>query len=83
MEFPEFVILMTNKFKVKTMSLEEEVVEAFDVLSRNQENHISVKDLKYYMRKVAHIKLSSEEAEAMIEFADSDEDGLVSFEDFL
>ena len=35
------------------------------------------------MRKVAHIKLSSEEAEAMIEFADSDEDGLVSFDDFL
>ena len=30
-----------------------------------------------------HIKLSSEEAEAMIEFADSDEDGLITFEDFV
>lgn len=35
------------------------------------------------MRKVAHIKLSSEEAEAMIEFADSDEDGFVTYDDFL
>lgn len=42
-----------------------------------------MKELKYFMRKVAHIKLSSEEAEAMIEFADSDDDGLVSFDDFL
>ena len=35
------------------------------------------------MRKVAHIKLSSEEAEAMIQFADTNGDGLVSFDDFV
>ena len=34
------------------------------------------------MRKVGHIKLSSEECEAMIELADSDQDGLVSIKDF-
>jgi len=34
------------------------------------------------MWKVAHIKLSSEEAEAMIKYADSDADGLVCFNDF-
>ena len=34
------------------------------------------------MRKVAKIKLSSEEAEAMIEYADTDDDGLVTFDDF-
>ncbi len=33
------------------------------------------------MRKVAHIKLSSEEAEAMIDFAGKD--GKVTFEEFL
>lgn len=80
-EFAEFVILMTNK--VKEMTKEEEISEAFNVLDKEKDNHISVKELKYFMRKVAHIKLSSEEAEAMIEFADSDEDGLVSFDDFL
>ncbi len=80
-EFAEFVILMTNK--VKEMTKEEEIQEAFHVLDKEKDNQISVKELKYFMRKVAHIKLSSEEAEAMIEFADSDEDGLVSFDDFL
>ena len=52
-------------------------------MDKEKDNYISVKELKYFMRKVAHIKLSSEEAEAMIEFADSDEDGLVSFNDFV
>ena len=80
-EFAEFVILMTNK--VKEMSKEDEILEAFNVLDKEKDQQISVKELKYFMRKVAHIKLSSEEAEAMIEFADSDEDGLVSFDDFL
>ena len=80
-EFAEFVILMTNK--VKEMTKEEEIQEAFNILDKERDGHISVKELKYFMRKVAHIKLSSEEAEAMIEFADSDEDGLVSFEDFV
>lgn len=41
---------------------------------------ITVKELKYFMRKVAHIKLSSEEAVAMIEFAGHD--GKVTFEEF-
>lgn len=43
---------------------------------------MSVKELKYFMRKVAHIKLSNEEAEAMIKYADTDDDGYVTFNDF-
>lgn len=79
-EFAEFVILMTNK--VNEIDKSKEVKEAFDILDKEKDGSISVKELKYFMRKVAHIKLSSEEAEAMIEFADSDDDGFVSFEDF-
>ena len=79
-EFAEFVILMTNK--VKEMSREDEIREAFKVLDKENDQAISAKELKYFMRKVAHIKLSSEEAKAMIEYADFDEDGMVSFEDF-
>ena len=80
LEFAEFVILMTSKMRVT--SLEEEISDAFDVLDRAKDKHIRASDLKYYMRKVARIQLSSEEAEAMIEFADTDEDGLVTFDDF-
>ena len=56
--------------------------EAFNVLDKEKDGTINIKELKYFMRKVARIKLSSEEAEAMIEFADSDEDGLVTLDDF-
>ena len=79
-KFAEFVILMTNK--VKEMTKEDEIYEAFMVLDKEKDDVISEKELKYFMRKVAHIKLSSEEAKAMIEFADSDGDGLINYEDF-
>jgi len=78
-EFAEFVILMTNK--VKELNKDEEIKEAFDVLDKEKDQYITAGELKYFMRKVAHIKLSSEEADAMIEFAGKD--GKVSFEDFL
>jgi len=79
-EFAEFVILMTNK--VKEMTKEDEIYEAFMVLDKEKDDFISEKELKYFMRKVAHIKLSSEEAKAMIDFADSDGDGLINYDDF-
>mmetsp|Transcript_6577 Transcript_6577/g.10580 ORF Transcript_6577/g.10580 Transcript_6577/m.10580 type:complete len:141 (-) Transcript_6577:9-431(-) len=71
---------MTNK--VKEMTKEDEIYEAFMVLDKEKDDFISEKELKYFMRKVAHIKLSSEEAKAMIEFADSDGDGLITYDDF-
>jgi len=52
------------------------------VLDKNKDQKIEVRELKYFMRKVAHIKLSSEEAEAMIKFADSTGQGFVTLEDF-
>ena len=72
-EFAEFVILMTNK--VKDMSKEEEMREAFKVLDKEKDDVITLKELKYFMRKVAHIKLSNEEAQAMIDFASSTGEG--------
>jgi Ca2+-binding EF-hand superfamily protein len=76
-EFAEFVILMTHK--VKEMDKEDELKEAFNVLDKDKDGKLSARELKYFMRKVAHLKLSSEEADAMIEFASSSDDGLVSF----
>jgi calmodulin len=76
----EFMMLMTSK--VKDMKKEDEINESFKILDKEQDDFLSVKELKYFMRKVAHIKLSNEEAEAMIKYADSDNDGLVSFNDF-
>ena len=79
-EFSEFVILMATK--VQEMTMQNEITEAFNVLDKEKDNHISVKELKYFMRKVARIHISSEVAAAMMKFADGDEDGLVTFDDF-
>ena len=43
-EFAEFVILMTNK--VKEMTKEEEITEAFSVLDKEKDSHISAKETK-------------------------------------
>ena len=79
-EFSEFVILMATK--VQQMSRENEITEAFNVLDKEKDNYISTKELKYFMRKVASINVSTEIAEEMVKFADGDEDGLVTFDDF-
>ena len=78
-EFAEFVILMTNKVK-ESNDPNDEIKEAFKVLDKEKDDYITAKELKYFMRKVAHIKLSTEEAVAMIEFAG--QDGKVTYEQF-
>ena len=80
-EFAEFVILMTNK--VREISKQDEIKEAFNVLDKDKDGKLSSKEIKYFMRKVAHLKLSSEEADAMIEFASNTDDGFVTYQDFL
>ena len=64
------------------MTPEEEMAEAFKVLDKEKDDYITLKEIKYFMRKVAHIRLSNAEAESMVKYADSDGDGLISFEDF-
>ena len=45
------------------------------MLDKEKDDVITLKELKYFMRKVAHIKLSNEEAQAMIDFASSTGEG--------
>ena len=70
LEFSEFVIFMANT--VQQMSKEIEITEAFNVLDKEKDNHISAKEIKYFMRKVCNIKVSTEIVQKMIEFADGD-----------
>ena len=79
-EFAEFVILMTHK--VRDMDKEAEIREAFAVLDKDGDGKLSAKELKYFMRKVAHLKLSTEEANAMIEFASQEDSKFVTFDEF-
>ena len=63
-EFAEFVILLTSK--MMNLSVEEEIAASFRVIDTKKDGHIDLAELKYFMRKVAFIRLSDEEAQAMI-----------------
>ena len=64
LEFPEFVILLTSH--MMNLSKEEEIISSFKVIDTKKDGNIDLAELKYFMRKVAFIKISDEEAQAMI-----------------
>lgn len=80
-EFPEFVILMSNK--IKKMTKEDEVYEAFMCIDKDKDDFITEKELKYFARKVARMKITNEEAAAMVQFADRDKDGIINLDDYI
>ena len=80
-DFAEFVILLTSK--MTDLSVEEEINVAFSVLDSKKDGNLDLAELKYFMRKVAFIKISDEEAQAMIQLASPAGSGLVSHDEFL
>lgn len=78
-EFPEFVILLTTK--IQAMGKKVEMQTCFDLIDREKDDYITAKELKYWMRKVALMKLSSEEADYMLEYAGAT-NGKLNFEQF-
>ncbi|XP_076365228.1 neo-calmodulin-like isoform X2 [Tachypleus tridentatus] len=79
-EFHEFLFMMTKK--IKESGREEALREAFTVLDRNNDGYISFSDLRYSMINLGE-NLTDEELENMMEEADLDGDGLVSFDEFV
>ncbi|XP_022244772.1 calmodulin-A-like isoform X2 [Limulus polyphemus] len=79
-EFHEFLFMMSKK--IKDSSREEALREAFAVFDRNSDGYISSSDLRHAMINLGE-KLTDEEVENMIKEADSDGDGLVSFDEFV
>lgn len=79
-DFPEFLNLMARKMKY-TVS-EEELKEAFKVFDKDQDGLISASELRHIMTSLGE-KLTDEEVDEMINEADADGDGQVSYEDFV
>ncbi|XP_060517229.1 calmodulin-beta-like [Cylas formicarius] len=78
--FDEFVCIM--KGVMKECDNEDDIKAAFKVFDRNGKGHISSDDLQFIMTSLGE-KVTDEECEEMITAADLDEDGQVSFADFL
>ncbi|XP_078313154.1 calmodulin-like [Crassostrea virginica] len=78
-DFEEFLEMIVKEMK-KT-DTEEELREAFRIFDRSGNGYINAKELKHGMVFLGE-RLSDEEVEEMMNEADSDRDGKISFEDF-
>ena len=76
-EFGEFIVMMARS--MKEMDQDDEIREAFRVFDLNRDGYISSKELGQMMGNLGE-QLTPQELEDMIQEADSDGDGRVSYE---
>lgn len=76
----EFLALMAKT--MKSSDTELELIEAFKVFDRDGNGLISSGELKHIMTNLGE-KMTDEEIEMMIEYADQDKDGAVNYQDFV
>lgn len=79
-DFPEFVALMARR--MKDIDAEEELLEAFSVLDKQQQGFIRKVELKLLLMQSGE-KLTEEEAEELVKLADPNETGNVYYKDFV
>ena len=78
-EFSEFLSMMSRK--MGTRSFNEEALEAFKVLDKDSSGSISESELRQIMNNIGE-DVTDEEIKEMMNEADLDGDGQVSFEEF-
>jgi len=75
-DFAEFLTLLSKA--TKSGDSEEEVEEAFRVFDKEGNGQVSVAELRHIMTNLGE-KLTEEEADAMIQFAEADAQGEVDY----
>ncbi|KAF5390954.1 hypothetical protein D9757_003961 [Collybiopsis confluens] len=75
-DFSEFLIMMDKKFK--DADSEEEIQRAFQVFDKDGNGSISANELKAVMDSIGE-ELSDDEIKTMIDEADEDGDGAISY----
>ncbi|XP_063242505.1 calmodulin-A-like [Bacillus rossius redtenbacheri] len=78
--FEEFIGMVARN--VATVDSRQELREAFEVFDLNKDGFIGPVELRHVMRGLGR-SLTDEELEEMIREADSNDDGLVSYEDVI
>lgn len=79
-EFNEFLSLMEKK--IGDNDTEEEIKEAFRVFDKDGTGTISVAELRHVMTTLGE-KLKDEEVEEMLREADTHNDGIIRYEEFV
>jgi len=70
--------MMAKKIQ-NTDSVEDEIKEAFRVFDKDGHGHISADEFRFVMRNIGS-QMTEEEIEEMIQEADHDHDGLISYD---
>eukprot|EP01095_Lingulamoeba_sp_RSL-Kostka_P009014 TRINITY_DN3077_c0_g3_i1.p1 TRINITY_DN3077_c0_g3~~TRINITY_DN3077_c0_g3_i1.p1 ORF type:complete len:158 (-),score=70.54 TRINITY_DN3077_c0_g3_i1:68-541(-) len=79
-EFEEFLKMMVKK--MNTAETEDEVRAAFRVFDKNSDGFITAAELRYVLTNLGE-KLRDDEVEELLSFADSNQDGVVDYNEFL
>lgn len=79
-DFKEFLALMTKK--IKDYEIEDELLETFKVFDKDGNGYISLDELRDIINKLDQ-NISDIEINEMLKEADDDNDGKLSFEEFV
>lgn len=83
-DFKEYIQLMARK--IRDADTEEELVEAFKLFNKDGDGNIKSEEMVKIMSKLGMLvwgeEISPEEAQEMIDQADEDGDGMLTFEEF-
>merc|ERR1719270_1456444 len=81
-DFNEFLTMMSTK--IQDTESEIEIKEAFKVFDKDRDGFISMDELRHVMSKPPiNEKLTDDELERMMRYADADEDGQINYKEFL
>ncbi|XP_034654472.1 neo-calmodulin-like [Drosophila subobscura] len=79
-EFVEFLQMMAKKYQV--LNLDESVMAAFRVFDSDEDGYITVQEMRSVIDSLGQ-KMSDQEFDDMFRVADRDNDGQLSFAEFL
>lgn len=79
-DYPEFLSVFAKNFKEAVN--ERELFTAFQELDDRKHGYLTIKSLRHYMSQFGE-KLTEEEIERMIHYANPDHDGNIKYSDFV
>ena len=81
-DFNQFLIIIAKKTQNNQANDEKHLRKLFDELDKNHNGRISIQEIRYIVTH-SNENISEQEIEFLIEKADDDGDGLISFDEFL
>ena len=80
--FNQFLIIMAKRIEKKNIDEDKYFRSLFDVMDRNKNGKISLEEIKYLISH-SNVDISEEDIKFLTKEADSDGDGLISYDEFL